>query len=323
MKIPAFHETEIAHFQCNRIDNFCRLQIKISSLAAIFFGALCLCFAHVKSAHTSRLSFNAFLACSIYASMTSLIYFYTVRRKNEHDQKAIQELDLPSIYKIDLIETKTKFFESYARLIEVQLQEKECVADKAISFDPFFSFEHSMKKPEEITLSQDELLTLNADIQQLINQTKAAIQDAGEDAKEFSCSITLELMEYPVITNCGHTFEQKAIENVRLHDNLCPLDRQPIVSLTPNLALKNTIEKWKKTDPVPTLSDFKDWRDYEEIPEALGKIEKKEKAFVAYLFLAHYQLMDKKWRNALQSLKRSQCYGHLTPKIDKLLLKLK
>ena len=97
VKISAFYETEIAHFQCNRIDNFCRLQIKISSLAAILFGALFLCFAHLKSAHTSRLSFKAFLACAIYASMTSLIYFFTVRRMNEPDQKAIQELDLPSM----------------------------------------------------------------------------------------------------------------------------------------------------------------------------------------------------------------------------------
>ena len=166
------------------------------------------------------------------------------------------------------------------------------------------------------------MLTLNADILQLINQTKAAIHETGDDAKEFSCAITHDIMENPVITNCGHTFEQTAIEEVRLRENLCPLDRQPIVSLTPNLAFKDAIEKWKKTDPVPTLSDFKDWRNYEEIPEVLGKIEKKEKAFLAYLFLAHYQLMDKKCRNALQSLQRSQSFGLLTPQITKLLLKL-
>ena len=62
--------------------------------------------------------------------------------------------------------------------------------------------------------------------------------------EEFICPITLEIMEDPVLCEDGHTYERKAIQQLRT--SISPLTRQPIdkTKLIPNRALKECIQRF-------------------------------------------------------------------------------
>ena len=61
----------------------------------------------------------------------------------------------------------------------------------------------------------------------------------------FFCSITGELMIYPVIDNDGNTYERSAIEEWIKKDGTSPTTRNPLNKndLIPNIALSNTIKE--------------------------------------------------------------------------------
>lgn len=63
--------------------------------------------------------------------------------------------------------------------------------------------------------------------------------------ENFKCPISLSLMENPfMIFPCGHTFEERYLnENIRLN-NSCPICRGPIENIAPNYSLKNAIQEW-------------------------------------------------------------------------------
>lgn len=58
------------------------------------------------------------------------------------------------------------------------------------------------------------------------------------------CPIHYGVMQDPVITSCGHTFDRSSIQDWLLKKERCPLDQRPISrsELTPNRALKDTIQ---------------------------------------------------------------------------------
>ena len=62
----------------------------------------------------------------------------------------------------------------------------------------------------------------------------------------FVCSITQEVMQDPVMNECGMTFERDAIERWMRRSKTCPLTNMKLsTSLTiPNMALRHAIEHW-------------------------------------------------------------------------------
>ena len=205
------------------------------------------------------------------------------------------------------------------------------------------------------------LADLTHDLQQLILHAKSKVYVETDSMKKFICPITLEVFEDPVIDEHGHTFERSAIERERQRNkNLCPISREPIASLTPNRGIKDAIDEWKKQDPIPTFTLFKknnpvlfgknletaqlyveqeeygealesyskaflytnDWRNYLELPKLFEKISNPEKATLAYLYLALYQLQDGKLSEALQTLEYCKKITPLSQQIDKILIHL-
>ena len=52
----------------------------------------------------------------------------------------------------------------------------------------------------------------------------------------------MTIMEEPSVTNCGHTFEKKAIEDWLKKDNKCPVCKVEITSTVPNYTLRAIIQ---------------------------------------------------------------------------------
>ena len=62
----------------------------------------------------------------------------------------------------------------------------------------------------------------------------------------FVCSITQEVMQDPVMNECGMTFERDAIERWMRRSKTCPLTNMQLSTFQtiPNMALRHAIEHW-------------------------------------------------------------------------------
>eukprot|EP00808_Paulinella_micropora_P010154 g18695.t1 len=90
-------------------------------------------------------------------------------------------------------------------------------------------------------------------MERLLSQAMDSKDDAAHDVREeFICPITHEPMHDPVTTNCGHTFERKAIETWFQGHSTCPLDNNRLTDkhLSPNFALKQAIDRLKVISPT-------------------------------------------------------------------------
>ena len=197
-------------------------------------------------------------------------------------------------------------------------------------------------------------------VSQMIQKFKPKVFAEGREIEKFSCCITQDIFTEPVMDEHGHTFEKKAIEDWLKKKNECPLTREPIHSLIPNLLVKQTIEEWQQRDPIPNFSLFqkenpklaeislqtaqlhieekeydealetyakafqytKKWTDYCGVPILFEKMQKKENAILAYLYLALYQLEDGKTLEALSTLQRCEPSLATCPQVGLLLIKL-
>src|SRR3990167_9375217 len=197
-------------------------------------------------------------------------------------------------------------------------------------------------------------------VSQMIQKFKPKVFAEGREIEKFSCCITQDIFTEPVMDEHGHTFEKKAIEDWLKKKNECPLTREPIHSLIPNLLVKQTIEEWQQRDPIPNFSLFqkenpklaeislqaaqlyieekeynealesyakafqytKKWTDYCGVPTLFEKMQKKENAILAYLYLAFYQLEDEKTDEALSTLEQCRPNLAIYPQLGLLLVKL-
>ena len=74
---------------------------------------------------------------------------------------------------------------------------------------------------------------------------------------EYKCPITLDVMTDPVIGPDGHTYERSAIEGwIASGRNTSPVTRgyMSSSSLTPNIALRNAIERWRAAPAAPSVA---------------------------------------------------------------------
>ena len=108
---------------------------------------------------------------------------------------------------------------------------------------------NSNKSVSQSSISKSSRNTLS-DINILkdeLNPKKSTFDDSFEEP--YLCPISKEIMENPVITPYGHSFERKAIVEAINRKGECPITRKKleIKDLIPNYSLKTAIENYKKT----------------------------------------------------------------------------
>lgn len=94
-------------------------------------------------------------------------------------------------------------------------------------------------------------------IHHIKNRLKLKLNQDGEDLERFTCPITLEPLVDPVVDEHGHTYERDAIlRHLEDPDAVSPINRLPINTLTPNLALRDEIERLHEKEPISALIAF-------------------------------------------------------------------
>lgn len=234
-------------------------------------------------------------------------------------------------------------------------------------FKKIFTSEQTAISPLKLTLTEfgptyvvgklfeRELLT-SADLPQ--HNSKVSMAECLEEAQRlvailkpqclaeasadntFCCPITMTLFVNPVIDDHGHTFEKEDIEKQIKIKNSCPLNRQPIKSLTPNLLVRQTIDEALAKDVIPlfprvvksnprlaesnlslarsleeagqfesALQAYKDAfkytnasADYAPLPALFEKLQQPNRALLASVFLAIYQINENKISSAIETL---------------------
>jgi hypothetical protein len=87
--------------------------------------------------------------------------------------------------------------------------------------------------------------------------------DAAAILNEFRCPLTLEIMEDPVMTRLGHSYERNALFLWLQKNQVCPLTRNPLKlsDIITNKALKGKIQEWKKKNGL-TIEDPNETDDH-------------------------------------------------------------
>jgi U-box domain len=76
---------------------------------------------------------------------------------------------------------------------------------------------------------------------------------------EFLCPITMEIMDYPVLSRYGNNFERSAILAwIEEGSGTCPMTRLPLTmrDLIHNNSLLNAIEQWRRMNGLSTGRPF-------------------------------------------------------------------
>ncbi|XP_019709694.1 U-box domain-containing protein 44 isoform X2 [Elaeis guineensis] len=100
-----------------------------------------------------------------------------------------------------------------------------------------------------------------------------------EPLQSFYCPITRDVMEDPVETSSGQTFERSAIEKWFADGNTnCPLTMIPLNTevLRPNITLRKSIEEWKERNTIIIISSIKSTLgsgDEKEVLESLSQLQ--------------------------------------------------
>lgn len=93
-----------------------------------------------------------------------------------------------------------------------------------------------------------------------INKRNSLGTQPLEPLQSFYCPITREVMEDPVETSSGQTFERKAIEEwLASGSNLCPMTNIVLETplLRPNKTLRQSIEEWKDRNTMISIASMK------------------------------------------------------------------
>lgn len=102
---------------------------------------------------------------------------------------------------------------------------------------------------------------------------------AFEPLQSFYCPISFDIMEDPVETSTGKTFERSAIEKWFAEgNNNCPLTMLPLNTsiLRPNKTLRQSIQEWKERNIIITISTLKSklqTNNEEEVLESLDNLQ--------------------------------------------------
>lgn len=198
------------------------------------------------------------------------------------------------------------------------------------------------------------------EIFKVIDQVKLQILQEEDSAEILVCPITQQLLNEPVIDEHGHTFEKEAIHRSMKTKDACPISRQAIHRLTPNRLVSDVIDQLRKKDPIPTLSLFekddpklaksslkmaqtyerenafenalrsytsafsytKKSSAYAPLPHLYLKMKQPQKALLAFLYLAQYQIEEGDILKALESVNAAAQTDEDNLSVTHLLVKL-
>lgn len=100
-----------------------------------------------------------------------------------------------------------------------------------------------------------------------------------EPLRSFLCPITGDVMDDPVETSLGQSFEKSAIEKWFSEGNCtCPLTMTPlsVSDLRPNYTLKKSVEEWRERNRIIFIANLKarfESNDEQEVLDCLGQLE--------------------------------------------------
>ncbi|MCE5318991.1 MAG: hypothetical protein LLG04_16715 [Parachlamydia sp.] len=286
----------------------------------------------------------------IYGQYRTLNHTYLFKSKSE------QNLQILVIKVYDISRNcvfKTSFSPAQIELLDVKLTQtlepdnisalvEKVIQKKLIPADQFHSPEPTIQGCIQ-------------EIRQIVSQIKLRVLFASLELEKFTDPITFEVFKEPVIDEHGHTFEKSSIEG-----KACPFTRGPITSLVPNRIVKQAIEEYQRQEPIPTFSLYKkenkqladknlqmvsdylnanefedaldcyvkafqytkEWRNYVGLPLLFEKMGNMEKACLAYLHLAEYQLNDAKVEEAIKVIEHCQKNVAEMEHINSVLVKL-
>ncbi|KAL3651302.1 hypothetical protein CASFOL_004304 [Castilleja foliolosa] len=98
-----------------------------------------------------------------------------------------------------------------------------------------------------------------------------------EALPSFYCPITADVMDDPVETSSGHTFERAAIMRwLEGGNNVCPLTKMPLskVGLRPNKTLRQSIEEWRNRNIMISIALMKPELQSNDEEEVMGSLVK-------------------------------------------------
>ncbi|XP_028789814.1 U-box domain-containing protein 43 [Neltuma alba] len=127
-----------------------------------------------------------------------------------------------------------------------------------------------LEKADSVTSSQDKE-------KRYFEKRNSLGRQLLEPLHSFYCPISLDIMEDPVETSSGKTFERKAIEKwLAEGNNNCPLTMLPLDAskLRPNKTLRQSIQEWKDRNTIITLSALKSKLESDDEEEMLKSLEK-------------------------------------------------
>jgi hypothetical protein len=188
---------------------------------------------------------------------------------------------------------------------------------------------------------------------------KQIVNRSGQVSKLLTCSISFEVMDDPVVTRCGHLFQRSPIEKWLQQQAVCPTCRssQQVSELVPMYDLSSIIQELQKEEPIVSLSSFgkedrnlayrylaigaecenqedalgayakafeyaKSSEEYAIIPSIYHIMGESEKAVLASLYLAQYQLREDKVSEAIETLTYCKAISSEPQTIEPMLLEL-
>jgi hypothetical protein len=187
---------------------------------------------------------------------------------------------------------------------------------------------------------------------------KQIVNRSGQVSKLFTCPISDEVMDDPVATRCGHLFQRSIIEKWLQQQAVCPKCRisQQVSELVPMYDLSSIVQELQKEEPIVSLSSFQrtdrefadqhlrigaarfgddaltayaaafkytnDPEDYALIPSIYHIMGESEKAVLASLYLAQYQLREDKVSEAIETLTYCKAISSEPQTIEPMLLEL-
>ncbi len=196
-------------------------------------------------------------------------------------------------------------------------------------------------------------------IRKVLETLKQGISNGNVNLKKITCPILADTPRNPVVTNCGHIYEEAKLAQWRTEKEItpCTICREPITTAFPVHDLRALIEDWQKEEPILTLSQFKAnnpkraanylkiakscsdeeealglyamafWftnrsEDYAAVPEFYQQLNQPAKAALSYLHLALYQLQEDKVEEAIQTLEYCKQISPELLKIDGIIIGL-
>ncbi|XP_076898619.1 U-box domain-containing protein 43-like [Bidens hawaiensis] len=125
----------------------------------------------------------------------------------------------------------------------------------------------------------DIIATVEEREKKYFNKRNSLGRQPLEPLQSFYCPITGDVMEDPVETPTGHSFEREAIEKwLAAENNVCPVTKTPLKAsaLRTNKTLKQSIEEWRERNIMIVIGSMKSRivsNEDEEVISCLGKLE--------------------------------------------------